>query len=352
MVTPSIHQTVYHNFPDRPEQYRQATSDGTLSRLFSIAVAHATERIAWYEAKAGERAKVAKRIRWWALLLFAMGTLAPIILTFLSKFDAATRSSTGWEWLHWLASIPLTEMGYVMLATAGALVVFDQFFDASGSWIRFRQSQARLEVLLADFRYSWAKVMAQIQGAQPTHDPAAALTMLRDFVIKVELLAEDETAQWAKRFSEMIDSFDRNPNLKVTLGNANRDASKGAGNGDPAYNASGGDGAQQATAPVAPAPATATGQDPQRNQQASTEGAVTIRLAIVGADTLDSGSLQLFVDEELKQVSPHGLIELQLDAGHPHSVVATGRREGQTVRGELHEDITVDDENKSFALQL
>ncbi len=282
-------------------------------------------------------------------MLFAIGTLAPIVLTLLNKIETILRQM---GWSSWLTSIPMTEIGYVLLATAGALVVFDQFFDASGSWIRFRQSQARLEVLLADFRFSWAKSMAQTQGAQTTRDPVVPFTwLLRDFVIKVELLAEDETAQWAKRFSEMIDSFDRNPNLKVTVGSANADSLGNRRSTDATSDSGNGDVASQG-APGAAGTAPAPGNAPQRDRAATADTAVTIRLAIVGAVTLDSGSLQLFVDEELRPVPPDGLVELQLDAGHSHTVVATGRRNGQTLRDEFHEDITIDDENKSFALQL
>lgn len=354
MAIPSSRPDIYSDFPDRPDQYRQAAWEKTLSRLFVIAVTHATDRIKWYEAKAGERAAVAKRIRWWALFLFAIGTLAPILLTFLTKVAAVAGSGMhdrkDWQVADYFAAFPLAEIGYVMLAIAGALVVFDQFFDASGSWIRFRQSQARLEVLLADFRFSWARTMAQVQGAPGIRDPIGPFTeLLREFVMRVEMLAEEETTQWAKRFSEMIESFDRNPNLKVSLGGSNGDAGKTGRNTD-----------VPAGAPAsARDDAKAGGSTPAQPGADGTAAAaflvdptVTVRLAIVGADTLDSGSLQLFVDEEMRPVPPDGLIELSLDAGHKHTLVATGRRNSQAVRDQLDEDITSDDENKSLALKL
>ncbi|MGF6789731.1 SLATT domain-containing protein [Paraburkholderia sp. 35.1] len=223
MATPNeAHGGAYRQFPARPDQYQEAAWEATLGQLFSTAVTHATDRIDWYDAKAAERAAVAKRIRFTSLLLFALGTLAPILLTFLVKIAAVGKTPNAPStWLDIIAALPLAEIGYVLLAIAGALVVFDQFFDASGSWIRFRQSQARLEVLLADFRFTWAQAMAEAQGAvMGKETPVPFMSILRDFVIKIEWLAEDETKQWAKRFSQMIDTFDHNPNLKVSLSGA------------------------------------------------------------------------------------------------------------------------------------
>lgn len=346
------HGGAYRQFPTRPDQYRGDAWDGTLSELFSTAVTHATDRIDWYSAKASERAAVAKRIRFMSLLLFALGTLAPILLTFLIKIAAVGKKpNTPSGWLDMIAELPLAEIGYVLLAIAGALVVFDQFFDASGSWIRFRQSQARLEVLLADFRFSYAQAMAQAQGSVIGKEPLQPFTsILRDFVIKVEWLAEDETRQWAKRFSQMIDTFDRNPNLKVSLGGtpgdqpgAAAEPNPNAGEAGVAAGASGG--GKSAAAPAqgtTPAPAPADAH----------VSIVNARLAIDGIETLDAGSLRLVVDGTQIHVPDDGFVELQLDPGMDHAIVASGQRGGQAVQAELQENLTIEDDNKPLTIKL
>lgn len=350
------HGGAYRQFPTRPEQYRGDAWDGTLSELFSTAVTHATDRIDWYDAKAAERAAVAKRIRFMSLLLFALGTLAPILLTFLIKIAAVGKTpNTPSSWLDMIAALPLAEIGYVLLAIAGALVVFDQFFDASGSWIRFRQSQARLEVLLADFRFSWAQAMAQAQGSVIGKEPLPPFTsILRDFVIKVEWLAEDETKQWAKRFSQMIDTFDRNPNLKVSLGGTPGDQTGAAAEPDSADagTAAGasGSGKSAASAPQGAAPAPASGSAQATADEH--EPTVNARLAIDGIDTLDAGSLRLVVDGTQIDVPDDGFVELQLDPGRDHLIVASGQRGGQAVRAELQENLTSEDDNKPLTIKL
>ena len=214
------HFGAYEDFPDSPAAYRDQT-DGALERLFRAATFHAQSRIFWYDVKAWKRSRMAKNIRSLSLVLFAAGTLAPIIVTLLVKiaelfgFDQEPRTS--WIWLDYFFKLPLAETGYVLLALAGALVIFDQFFDASGSWIRFRQAQARLEVLLAELRFAWAERMAECGGVLQRETTAGLVKLLRDFVTQVELLAEAETKEWAQHFSQRINAYDRNPNLRVAL---------------------------------------------------------------------------------------------------------------------------------------
>jgi hypothetical protein len=190
------HFAAYDDFPQSPSAFRDQ-ADLTLERLFAAATFHAQSRIRWYDEKAFKRSRMAKNIRSMSLILFAFGTLAPIIVTLLFKFAELfgfdQKPRTEWIWLNYLFKIPLAEIGYVLLALAGALVVFDQFFDASGSWIRFRQAQARLEVLLAELRFAWAERMAACGGNVQPPIAADLIKLLREFVTQVELLAEAET---------------------------------------------------------------------------------------------------------------------------------------------------------------
>jgi hypothetical protein len=214
------HSAAYDNFPHSPSAFRDQ-ADQTLERLFATATLHAQSRIDWYDEKASNKSRMAKNIRALSLILFASWTLAPIIVTLLFKFAELfgfdQKPRTEWLWFNYLFKIPLAEIGYVLLALAGALVIFDQFFDASGSWIRFRQAQARLEVLLAELRFVWAERIAACGGNIQPAIAADLVKLLREFVTQVELLAEAETKEWAQHFSQRINAYDRNPNLRVAL---------------------------------------------------------------------------------------------------------------------------------------
>jgi hypothetical protein len=202
------HSGAYDSFPEAPEAYRDPQWEATQKALFETAVAHAEDRIIWYSRKADYFAKLARRLRVGSLALFALGTLAPIVATLLLRLAALWGQSD--QAAHW----PLAEAGYVLLALAGALVIFDQFFGISSSWMRFRQSQARLEVILADLRFSWAGLMSKQAASTDSASRTECINVLREFVIKVELIAEAETREWASNFRSQIESFDRSTDLR------------------------------------------------------------------------------------------------------------------------------------------
>jgi cell division protein FtsB len=204
------HGGAYAVFPNSPEGYRSEAWDETAKPLFEVAVSHAQARVTWYDHAAGRYAKNARRIRRGSLMLFTLGTLAPIVAILLVHLVPFLGNRT-----EEIAQLPLTEVGYVLLALAGALVIFDQFFGYSSSWIRFRQSQARLEVMLADLRFSWAGLMSKLGTNGELAHRTECSVLLHDFVVAVEQLAEAETREWATNFRSQIDTFDRNPDLKV-----------------------------------------------------------------------------------------------------------------------------------------
>jgi hypothetical protein len=333
----------YTDFPDSPEAYREATTDATLRMLFRSAVAHAQDRIDWYSRKAADRARKAKGIRWWSLFFFAVGTISPVFLTFLVKLaDKNVLGSDPPNWVNRAASLPYAEIGYVLLAIAGALIVFDQFFDASGSWMRYRQSEARLQVLLAELRYGWAELLAKSGGVVR---PGAAefVRLLREFVLKVELLAEAETRQWAQQFRSTLEAFDRNPNLQVRIGESK--------NGTGAAETSRADGHAAASGNGAP-PAASAARAASGAAVAAAPPSVNVRLAIDGIETLDEGSLVVTVHDVPVTVPASGFVEMTLEAGVAHRIVATARRRGQLVRAELTTTPTLNDEDAPLLLSL
>src|SRR5690349_15257184 len=136
------------DIPGRPEAFRQAAIDATLARVFEITVARAQSRIAWYATRGRARATGSKALRIVALLLFSLGTLAPVLATFLAQLSKAYKESGS---LTTFAEFPWIQVGFVFLALAGAIVVFDQFFGLSAAWLRFTQTQMRLEAMLEEF---------------------------------------------------------------------------------------------------------------------------------------------------------------------------------------------------------
>jgi hypothetical protein len=114
------HNGAYEKFPDGPDAYRQGGVDAALQRLFQAAVGHARSRLEWYDGKAGSKGKLARRLRGCALLLFAVGTLAPILLTLLYQLAKAFGSGKADQLavVDVIARVPLAELGFVSLGLA------------------------------------------------------------------------------------------------------------------------------------------------------------------------------------------------------------------------------------------
>lgn len=326
----------YEAFPDGPEFYRQDGMDDALKRLFKAAVAHGESRLEWYDKKAGDKGKVARRLRSLALCLFAIGTLAPIFLTLLYKLAQSFGSGKPEQaaLVDLIAKVPLAEVGFVSLGVAGALVIFDQFFDTSGTWIRFRQAQARLGVLLADLRFAWAGLLVGAGGTFSERATAvAAVKLLRDFVGQVEQIAEAETREWADRFRSRISAFDGNSSLKVRLDPV--DAGQAGSNSS-----------------------TNQGTEAGNHQRSSRKPAEVppelgiVRVSIERITEYDAGTIKLRVDSVGQPVPPDGVVMLRLELGKRHSLEAEATKSGAKVNAKLDIEPAVSAESRSYTLTL
>lgn len=322
------------DIPGNPEAFRQATIDATLVRIFDATIKRAKDRVAWYVDNGRRRAKWSKRLRILSLMLFAIGTIAPILATFLTRLDKSFPNSECWKPL---SEFPWVELGFVLLALAGAVVIFDQFFGVSSSWLRFTQTQVRLEAMIEEFRYSWFALLAQSGGVvSATSGPADFVKLSREFIGKVQLLAQEETKEWADQYRAAIDKYDQNPDLKVKLG-------KRANNGAAAE---GEDDKKQK-----PGGATATEGDTQPPKDNKPE-AVTIRLAVDMTDLQDD-SLAITLNDQPLADAGDGYAEVPLEVGKAHTFAARARNmQGKVVTGELSITPQPDDDNKPFELEL
>lgn len=252
-------------FPYSPSDYLTDQKANALARLFDEAVRGTQSRITFYEERGLKFSKYARFLRRTALFLFIFGTLTPIAGLFFAQFRAAEQaedsaaSSQGDVFLtslaKSLAQFPLAELGYLLLALGGGFVLYDQFFGTSRSWMRYRQAEAKLHVMLAKLKYAWASKLAEMDGRLTDCQAVAALTgLLAEHATGVEALAEAETLEWAEQFRAQIDVFDQK--LKAAQG-----AQGGLGGGPPeepaqsgsqsgpAFTGPGRDGAREAPGP-------------------------------------------------------------------------------------------------------
>jgi hypothetical protein len=73
---------------------------------------------------------------------------------------------------------------------------------------------------------------------------------------------------------------------------------------------------------------------------------------LVKAEEFDQCSLHLNVNDVRVPIAEDGLVELPLEIGHGSCLLATARRNGLGIRGELVLTPTIDDDGKPISLSL
>lgn len=196
-------------------QWDQSKADDSLKRVYEWAIGVARENIKWYESRRPPARKFSQSFRALAIILGAIGGLCPLIDS--TKF---------------LANGPaLGQWGYVSLAIAAALVLFDKYFGFSTGWMRNIMTQMSLEKALKEFQFDWAILNAQQQCQQPPQSNALVfLQKAKDFCVQIDGLIKQETDAWVAEFQTNIAELEkalksevaaRKPGgIKITVKNA------------------------------------------------------------------------------------------------------------------------------------
>jgi hypothetical protein len=201
----------YEPFSDGLHAYVGGSAETALTALFLAAVAHTEHRITWLEQEAKAKSRAAQRVRFWSLVLIPVGMLAPIVVSILLQlhepFDAAAQDRT--TWLGYVVTPENAQIGYVLLAAAAALIVYDRFLASHGSWVGLRQAQAQLYVLLSQFRVTWTELQGRPVAAGSNYNREAELTRaVYEFLQRVEMIAEGETRKGARRSAGLSEDGD------------------------------------------------------------------------------------------------------------------------------------------------
>jgi hypothetical protein len=198
--------------PDEPAAFTPAHRAEGLWRLFEQAQARTQVRIVDYAERAEAKGALARRLRIAALSLFSLGALAPLLATLTAGLGDGWASGPAQKILEnvWQtpATFPGTAIGYVLLALAGGLALFDQRFGASRSWRRARRTQARLEALAVSLHYAWAARLAKSGSALLD---AVTVKDLAELIRAHVAATESEAGAWGEQVRAQLDSFDQRP---------------------------------------------------------------------------------------------------------------------------------------------
>ena len=146
--------------------------------------------IHWYMLKRKRRKLGAQSLRVLAVLSASAGGLVPV----LSLLDQR---------------IPI-ELGYVLIALAGACLLFNRALGISSAWIRFITTAFSLVRLTEELQFEWAEKMTAMSGKPSSRkEIKALLERLKDFNRSVNALVEGETKAWGVEFDDDLAQLEK-----------------------------------------------------------------------------------------------------------------------------------------------
>ncbi|MGQ0801350.1 MAG: SLATT domain-containing protein [Pseudomarimonas sp.] len=144
----------------------------------------------WYDSNASVQAVASRRLRRISVGLVVLGGLCPLIPDSL-----------------WGAQVQ--PYGYLLLAAAAGVVVFDRAFGYSSSWMRYRIAHMRIDRALSLYGNTAAMLLAgaDLQSDTGRNNVRALVAATQTFLESIEDLVVEETEAWLQEFKAEQISF-------------------------------------------------------------------------------------------------------------------------------------------------
>ena len=161
-------------------------------------------RVVW---KKKGRSSVSQSLRFSALILTVLGGLVPLLI-------AVFEAPPDWPWLSWAAGMRFGQVGYVLLALAGGLVLLDKYFGFSTGWMRYIVAMQAIEKARESFRLDWIGLRRAFANTQPqTAEQAEVIERMilraRSVILEVKEHSEKETQAWILEFQTNLAQFEK-----------------------------------------------------------------------------------------------------------------------------------------------
>jgi hypothetical protein len=180
------------NFPTTDWEASKAVQ--ALEDLRRYATGEARQAETWYLHKRGWKRRAGQVTRLAAMLAVACAGVLPVVAQILGR-DGQFAVHPAWA--------------TVLLAAAALLVSLDYFFSFTSGWIRYLEAQQKIARALYEFQFDWESLRAGWAGRQPAPEQVnAALGRLKEMILRVQQVVEDETAAWAAEFRSTLQRLD------------------------------------------------------------------------------------------------------------------------------------------------
>lgn len=137
----------------------------------------------WYDKYTKRHSFFSRVIRFLSILLFAFGTLCPILNTGLDE-----KSQIGLNW------------GYVSLAIGGLLLLVDKYLGVSSGYVRFYLAKLDIQKNTFDFIENWDIESAKASNPLTKENIVSLLNTVKAFRQSVFTTIQVETGAWATEF--------------------------------------------------------------------------------------------------------------------------------------------------------
>ena len=174
-----------------PEHGRLVDSMQNFPTAVNDAIRHAETYIQWYDRHANRNARVSRVCRLLAVFLGILGGLCPLLpITILEMTGFHNPAS---------AEATIKSLGFVFLACAGGLMLLDNSFGFSSSWMRFKLAQMQLQRALNNYRFGVSSTLTDAQKSEPeANDAIGERTAM--FISSVGEIVITETESWITEF--------------------------------------------------------------------------------------------------------------------------------------------------------
>ena len=161
----------------------------SLQSVYNYVLNMASEPIEWYKKKKIMVRFFAKLLRGVAIIITTIAALIPM-LTDLIKIGGKPLDSV------WAS---------IALVIGAALIAADRFFGFSASWMRFVDSEIKIDALLKDFQIDWEMQKAALKGRIPDDSQIQEqLRKCRTFLNHVNEILAEESEQWQNDFRNAL----------------------------------------------------------------------------------------------------------------------------------------------------
>jgi hypothetical protein len=181
-----------------PDPFPDVRWDGaageSLDRLRRYVIGEAQQASQWYLQRRTWKRRGAQATRVGAITAVSLASIIPVLAQLLGT-DGRFAFNPGW--------------GTVVLAAAALLVALDYFYGYTSSWVRYLDAEQKVARIVYEFQFDWERLRVGWAGNTPAPDQvAAALARLRDTVLSVQQVVEDETSLWTAEFRSTLKQLD------------------------------------------------------------------------------------------------------------------------------------------------